>query len=636
MKELVFAVIGNAMPIEFAFSELERYLHEMDNSVIIGCRQYDTYSEDEKGVIWLGECLGMAADDDDAILIDVKGGEGVITGSNARSMLIAAYRFLYELGCRFYRYGTEGDDSGEYIPCKDIVPKCLNTKVSEKASYRHRTVCIEGAVSYEHVKAIINWLPKVGMNGYYIQFKVPHTFFNSWSEHEKNPNMQGEKLSRSAVQAIERRLRKDIKKRGLMLHSVGHGWTCEPLGLDGSGWYETDEILTDDKKMLLAKVGGKRELFGKVPLNTNLCYSNPVARNLITDAILKYCKENPETDYLHFWLADSKNAQCECDECVKMRPADYYIMMLNELDEKLTAHGINTKIVFLIYYDLLWRGMEKSLKNQDRFVLMFAPITRTYSASFTDTDMQSVPSEPEYKRNEFTLPRSVEGNLAFLKSWQGDFAGDSFDFDYHLMWDHVRDAGYFECAKILHRDVCNLDRIGLNGLVSCQVQRAAFPSNLPMYAMAKGLWNKKSDFGDIANEYFEAEFGTEGRAVREYLASLSNLVNLQYMRRESETVTDEMLKNLDATLQLIAEFDSKPYAAFRPCSRLYLHHHAVLTTKVINMLKAKSCGDTEEVNSIFESLAEYAYAHEHELHKVLDVDNYLYVLKASMRPGTVG
>ena len=65
-------------------------------------------------------------------------------------------------------------------------PKTLPEKdvfVNEKPSYRHRAVCIEGAVSYEHVADMIDFLPKIAMNGYFVQFKKPYVFFERWYDH---------------------------------------------------------------------------------------------------------------------------------------------------------------------------------------------------------------------------------------------------------------------------------------------------------------------------------------------------------------------------------------------------------------------------------------------------------------------
>ena len=622
--QLTFAIIGNSKPVLLAQSELLSYLKRMDTSIIIECRSYSAYDENVRGVIWLGITGDIAYSDRDEILIDTANAVGRITGSNERSVLIAAYRFLYELGCRFYRF----EKDCEKVPKREIKKEDLNIHVSEKASYKHRAVCIEGAVSYEHVYNIIQWLPKVGLNGYYVQFQKPHTFFERWYSHASNPALPAQHLTNSDVLAMYRSLVSEIKARGLMYHAVGHGWTCEPLGLDGNGWYKQKSELPKEKSALLAEVNGERRLWNGIPLNTNLCYSNPKVREIITDAIVSYLKENPDVDYLHFWLADDKNNQCECDECKKQRPSDFYVMMLNLLDKKLTAEGIKTKIVFLVYYDLLWKPEHTHIENPDRFVLMFAPISRTYSTAFSDIDTTACAADvPEYERNRLIMPKNVASNIAFLKSWQTEFKGDSFDFDYHLMWDHVRDVGYFECARILHTDMCNLDKIGLDGMVSCQLQRAAFPTNLPMYAMARGLWNKRSDFEAVADEYFTAEFENDSDKVKEYMRKLSSLVEARYFRKESEKSELELLSQFKEALQLMDNFKVGITPEKREIkSWNYIYHHAKCTRLIILALIAELEKNYTEKEKQVSALAEYVRTHELEIHHALDVWNYLYVI----------
>jgi hypothetical protein len=287
-----------------------------------------------------------------------------------------------------------------------------------------------------------------------------------------------------------------MAKRGICYHKVGHGWTCEPFGIDGSGWnsdrnrqYE----MTEQTRSYLALLDGKRVLFNNDPLCTNLCYSNPRVRDMMTDAITRYCQENSQVDVLHFWLADDRNNQCECPECVKKRPADWYVKMLNELDEKLTKADLKTKIVFLIYYDLLWAPETERLINQDRFILMFAPITRNYGQDYGD--YISYDEElPPYVRNQLSAPSSLAQNLEQLRRWQGTFEGDSFDFDYHLMWAHLGDIGYEYCARNIFQDMRDLRDIGLNGMISCQIQRCYFPTALPLHMMAAALWNRECDY----------------------------------------------------------------------------------------------------------------------------------------------
>ncbi len=342
--------------------------------------------------------------------------------------------------------------------------------------------------------------------------------------------------------------------RGLMYHAAGHGWTCEPFGISGTDWKAETADISNEVKRYFAEVNGKRELWDGVAVDTNLCYSNPVVRDTITDSIVEYCKANPAIQYLHFWLADGKNNHCECEECRKMRPSDYYVLMLNELDKKMTAACVNTKVVFLIYFDLLWKPEIQKIENPDRFVLMFAPITRTYAKALTDFDRSKKPILLPYRRNKNEMPSSVAENIAHLESWQAEFKGDSFDFDYHLMWHHVLDFGYYEIARVLHDDMANLDKIGLNGMVSCQVQRASFPTGLPMYTMARVLWNKEANFESITHEYFMASFGAEDAAVEEYLSGLSNLLYLTFIRPEYDKIGEKASARFDEAIRLIERF----------------------------------------------------------------------------------
>src|SRR5262245_31684353 len=90
---------------------------------------------------------------DDAIHIEFDGAAGIVAGSNPRSVLLAAYCFLTELGCRWVRPGPDG----EVIPAVDLAT--ARVRVSEAAAYRHRGICIEGAVSYEHIRDLIAWMP---------------------------------------------------------------------------------------------------------------------------------------------------------------------------------------------------------------------------------------------------------------------------------------------------------------------------------------------------------------------------------------------------------------------------------------------------------------------------------------------
>ena len=619
MKKIILGRIGSGQTVQFAFDELVRCLKAMDEKLFLDRRVYDARKNEKEDVLWIGLDGSIPYSIDDEIKIDIREGSGVITGSNERAVLLAVYRALFELGCRWVRPGK----NGELLPKKSLDIGNMNIQVQEKASYRHRAVCLEGANDYQHVADMIDWLPKIGMNGYFVQYKVPFTFFDRWYSHSSNPNISGYQLSQEDVIHMWSLLEEEIFKRSLMYHAVGHGWTCEPFGIEGSSWSISEKKIDPEVKKYFAELNGQREIW-RNPLNTNLCYSNPEVRDIMTNAIVQYCKENPKVDYLHFWLADDINNHCECPECRKQLPSDFYVKTLNELDEKLTLAGVSTKIVFLIYVDLLWAPEVEKIRNQDRFVLMFAPITRTYTKAFTE-DCRILPDDElaPYVRNKLIMPKSVSENITRLSKWQENFEGDSFDFDYHLMWDHQKDPGYYECARILHKDMTNLDKIGLNGMVSCQNQRVFLPTGLPMYAMAKGLWDKESRFEDVVKEYFTAAFGEDGEAVAEYLKTLSTLFHPPYIRNELSG-TEEFLVNDFAKIREIVEaFRTKYIEPWMgtDASWNYLSYHANMCLLLGDVLKLRTLGEKEASIAKAKEFLQYLNEIETETHPVFDTQN---------------
>lgn len=640
VRELVIYQLGVNPIVTFASRELASYLKQMSAGLTIDVQHREQYDSLLEPGIWLGlmseiglgqeqkqkSDSGNLSPSDDAIHIDVADGKGFISGTNFRSILIGCYRFLTEAGCRWVRPGKDG----EYIPSAAIMD--LKVRVVETPTYRHRGVCIEGAVSYDHVLQMIDWLPKVGMNSYFIQFREAYTFFERWYKHENNPLLPPEPFSAEDARDLVSRLEIEIAQRGLSYHKVGHGWTSEPFGLDCQGWYPGEYELDPKIVPYLAVVQGKRQLWGGAPINTNLCYSNKDARTIVIQDITKYLTYNPGIDLLHVWLADHANNHCECDNCQKRIPSDFYVQMLNELDEDLTAAGIETRIVFLVYLDLLWAPQIEKIRNPDRFVMMFAPITRTYSRPYTsETEHVKL---PEYKRNQLVISSSVDVAIGFLQSWQYIFEGDSFSFDYHFMWDHYFDPGYIQVAERLHEDIRNLKQIGLNGLISCQTQRAFYPTGLCMYVMGMTLWNDQLPLKDIVDDYFRNAFGEEGYLCSDYLSLLSRLFNPPYLRGEEESVNAEQADIYKQIPQLITQFEPvilRNLQNGHTChaqSWRYLQLHSTIAICLASMVEARASGDEASCRLHWEKLKVYVQEKETELQYVFDVYEFIFTYES--------
>ncbi len=636
MFNLEIVTLKESDTLNFASEELKKYLERIDSEKDIIIRRGNKYEFDKENIIYLGTIDQFNLEElkvedprfDDGIYIRINSGKGIIAGTNDRSVLLGVYRFLKEIGCRWIRPGIDG----EIIPKKDI--SLVNANVVEKASYRHRGICIEGAVSYENVYDIIDWSAKVGFNSYFIQFREGYTFFDRWYSHVNNPFKEKESFSVEKAREFVRSLEKEIKRRGLLYHAVGHGWTCEPFGIPGLGWDVYDGEVPEDYIKYTAEINGKRGLWEGIPLNTNLCYSNPEVRRIVTDSIVEYLERYPYIDVLHFWLADGTNNQCECEECRKTLPSDFYVMMLNELDKKLTSKGIDTKIVFLLYVDLLWPPEKERIENPDRFIMMFAPITRSYSDTFKSTD-DSV-KIPEYKRNKLIFPKNIEENIAFLKEWQKIFDGDSFDFDYHLMWAHYADPGYMDITRVIYEDIRNLRTIGLNGLISCQIQRMFFPTGLPMYVMASTLWNDNINLEDIINEYLKDSFGPDGTLVKEYLTKLSLLFEPPILRKERPP-SPEFSENFTKIREVLIEFEpvikrnlSLESSAISK-SWLYLDYHRKIVDRLSLILESIFKGNTSSTAKVWEELKLMLQKEEDVLQPVFDLFEFISVFERMIK-----
>ena len=512
--------IGNDRTTKFAANELMEYLKKMDNNAEILLVSEKIPCDD---CINVGICenfddlLPSVKDKklDDAIYIDIKNSSGIITATNERSVLIAVYRFLRELGCRFIRPGKDNE----------IIPECrlddVNIKISETASYRHRENCIEGAVSYEHVADMIDWMPKIGMNSYFMQFIKPYGFFRAWYDNKKYPHMVNVEKSDEELDAIIEKLEDEISKRSLFYSKVGHSWATECLGISTNYWTRTDEPPPEEIRKYLALVDGKRDWYERMPLCTNLCYSNPEVKDKLSDFVVEYAKKNPHVKNIVFWPSDSVGNACQCDECQKTTMVDCYVEIINMIDDKFAKENIDTKLSFLCEYTSL-----PSVKFNDscRIIMMFAPIFKNLCESYPENIDESVCDEIVGLNHENCAQKlsSEKNSMAMLKKWQNVFSGDSVVYDYQLIWFYNMDPGNMICAENLSKNMKRLENIGLNGMSSCQSQRVFWPTALPMVTMAETLWNRNTDYEMFKKSYLTDAFGKDGVILGELLSKMGN------------------------------------------------------------------------------------------------------------------
>lgn len=618
MVRLSITRIGAHATVGYAMEELVRYLHKMDKRLAIdefAVERYDEITADGCETVAIGVGLGVACSEDDRIRIAVQDGCGVITGSNPRSVLFAVYRFLYALGCRF----PTPEDDGDVIPTRTLALTDLTAALDETPSYRHRGIVIEGSTDYTQSANMVKWMPKLGLNEYFIQYLSPLQYFNRVYKHCGKPLTDADALR------MQNRLVEEIKKRDLVYHAVGHTWQCVPFGIEGR-YGAKGVTVPEASRKYLALVNGKRELFHDNPLETEVCYSDPEARAIMVRAAVDYCKAHPEVDYLHFWQSDGTNNCCECDACRDKIAADLYLPLLNELDAALTAEGIDTKVVFLCYANLYWGPVESKLNNKDRFVFM-ATIAHSYSKPINKFEH---PVElPPYRHNQNRIPRRNEESIAGIREWQRVFDGDSFLFDYNQIWDHYKDPGYMHCAARIASDSKLLRELSLNGLHSCQFTQVGSPTWLPTYTHGVTMWNDAAEFDAIADEYFTAVFGADAQKAKAWLTAVSDDFDPPYLRGERDTVDKEASERYAGLAERIrAKLPELEVLAqnAEPWKKIYCH--ARLDALLADGLCARAAGDEALATAKADELRELAYSMYEDTYGSLDTRFYVSIIRS--------
>lgn len=611
----------------FAAQELESYLSRMLPEGMMPKISLDVSAdaaaESEDTAVWDASPAEKAEKCPDRYRIQLTGISGSITGCNDRSVLLGVYDYLHHLGCRFLGPGKEC----EIVP--SISPDLIPASYERQASFYHRGVCIEGANSLENILDFIDWLPKVGYNSFFLQFKIPYTFLARWYHHERNPFAVPESYSVADAAEDMEKLEAAIKKRGLLLHKVGHGWTGETLGYETVAWKPDQTPLAPEKQHLAAEICGERKLFGGIPANTNLCYHDADAMDTFASLVTKYAKEHPTVDYLHIWLADTFNNVCECQDCRRTTPSDQYVNLLNEIDRRLTAENLDTRLVFLLYQELLWPPLQEKLTHPERFVLMFAPISRTFESSYNlDGPAETI---PPYVRNHITMPTSLQMNLAYLQGWQQIYQGDSFVYDYPLGRAHYGDFGYVHISRIINGDIKKLHQMGLNGYISCQELRASLPNALPNYMMAYTLFDEGADAEEIIDEYFKAAYGADAVKAKAFLTELSRLSSCDYLNGKTARVSPDMarrLKEIGDRCQLFETALENHRDNAGRWDGLYwklLGYHCSYILKLSEAMSLLASGENRQAGEEWLSMRDFICKNEQEYQPFLDVYRILEV-----------
>lgn len=636
--------------VEYAAEELKKYIVAMSRGRI---NPEITDSGDSSSGIVLGTLDELSLDTsdltdpfvEDIVDIKVKNAVGYIAGSNSRSILFGVYKYCYSLGCRYIRPGPDGD----YIPKADVTSHEFVYR--KKADSPVRGEIVEGCVSYEHCRDTVYYLPKIGMNAYMIEGYVPYAYMHKWYGHVGNTRLRrkGQVTDYDKMDDYMRLLERDIKRVGLQLHTLGHAWMFSKFGMKNSGRSDGEQKLAPEAEQYVALVGGKRKLHNGSQFYTHFCYSNPDGRRILAETVVEYATKNPHVDYVHLWLADSINNSCECVACRKYEPSDWYVLLLNEIDDALTAAGLNTRIVMIMYVETVRPPKVLRLKHPERFIMTVA-IGSHYEKGYQRTECTE--PLPPYEVNNFkyfTAPQQFMCHDEWKRINNGML---SSIFEYRFYMDHYVDLGYMQIARETHRDMKALDAMDFQGCLTDKTHRNYMPTALPVIMMGETLFDHSIDFETFTNEYFEGAFGEDGGKVREYLEGLTELLSPSNFRVDANLDIDEggigqavtqkrSWKNnpevaerarripdyIDAFKETIEDNISYAYSNAQMDSWIYLGYHGEIVRRYSAVLLKGAEGDIKGAQEGYFELEKYVSDNELIFHRVFDGFLFLRALR---------
>ena len=521
--------------VDFAAEELKKYLRMM----MPRCGEIDIiYDPDATDGFRLGRMQDFAldvseADDaslDDILHIDTDDNGGILAGSNPRSVLLAVYRYLTLNGCRWLFPGIDG----EIIPVKSIEPVYYH----KMADCRYRGQCNEGAEYQPNMIEAIDFTPKLGMNVFMLEFEYPSVYYDRYYKHQHNTaNREEEPITPETILQWKRQCETEIAKRGLQFHDMGHGWTVKAFNMSTEdAWSDcAEERIPPESRELIALYKGERKLFKNRLTWTNFCMSNPRARANAVKSIADYAEFSTNVDYLHVWLADMSNNHCECDECRKKTPSDWYVVLMNEVDRELTKRGLDTHVVMICYVDTTWAPVIERLENPSRFSLLVAAITRNYTEAVSgEIPLDSI-ALPPYELNKSPMPSSVDTYIAHAKQWLKCAPIPSFVYEYHFWRAQYRDVGMLDIARVIHKDILGYRANGLMGIIEDGSQRSFFPNGFAFYVYASTLFDTSLRFEDLVEDYFSHAYGEDWKEVVAFLERVETILPATYLNGKCST-----------------------------------------------------------------------------------------------------
>ena len=121
------------------------------------------------------------------------------------------------------------------------------------------------------------------------------------------------------------------------------------------------------------------------------------------------------------------------------------------------------------------------------------------------------------------------------------------------MWEINKDISTLRLPGIIKKDVAGLEKIGLNGEISCQLQRAFFPHGYSQTVLGLELCGEKTD-DEFKKRFFRGLYGDLSEKCLAFFEQTAKNLPVDYFRYDIPEVCFSVSEGAEAESLLAAEF----------------------------------------------------------------------------------
>ena len=196
------------------------------------------------------------------------------------------------------------------------------------------------------------------------------------------------------------------------------------------------------------------------------------------------------------------------------------------------------------------------------------------------------------------------------------------------MWEPYKDLSGLILAPVVHGDMLDLKKMGLQGYVSCQMQKTFMPHGFSQYVMGHTLENPDEPYEKMHEDFHTAAFGAckdEALAALQVIKDCGVDAYLRYKQDELPCrktkgrchlleAKEEIERRADALLTRVDELLEPQKISIRRLSlylKLVAYYFQVIWTRC-------KCGKKEEIDAKRKEMTEFLFRHEGDFGSSLD------------------